>query len=52
MPDFKTRLIYLITAIFIGAGVFFICAYLLKSQEMHAVVNMVKKEIKPVRNIV
>ena len=42
---FKTRLIYLITAIFAGAGVFFISAYLLKSQEIHALVNMVKRRL-------
>ncbi|KUG21915.1 putative peptidoglycan lipid ii flippase murj [hydrocarbon metagenome] len=42
---FKIRLFYLMTSISIGAGVFFICAYLLKSPEMHAVVNMVKRRL-------
>jgi len=42
---FKTRLIYLITAIFAGASVFFISAYLLKSQEIHALVNMIKRRL-------
>jgi putative peptidoglycan lipid II flippase len=42
---FKTRLIYLITAIFAGAGVFFISAYLLKSQEIHALINMIKRRL-------
>jgi putative peptidoglycan lipid II flippase len=42
---FKTRLIYLISAVFVGAGVFFSCAFLLKSQEIHAFVNMLKRRL-------
>lgn len=42
---FKTRLIYLIVAVFTGAGVFFSCAFLLKSQEIHALVNMIKRRL-------
>ena len=42
---FKTRLIYLIVAVFTGAGVFFSCAFLLKSQEIHALVNMLKRRL-------
>ena len=42
---FRIRLFYLMTSILIGAGVFFICAYLLKSPEMYAVVNMVKRRL-------
>jgi hypothetical protein len=42
---FKTRLIYLIAAVFTGAGVFFCCAFLLKSQEIHALVNMLKRRL-------
>jgi putative peptidoglycan lipid II flippase len=40
---FKTRLIYLVTSVFAGAGVFFLSAYFLRSPEMHAVVNMIKR---------
>jgi putative peptidoglycan lipid II flippase len=42
---FKTRLIYLATAIVAGAGAFFISAYVLKSQEIHALMNMIKKRL-------
>jgi putative peptidoglycan lipid II flippase len=42
---FKTRLIYLTCTIVAGAGVFFVSAYLLKSQESHALVNMLKKRL-------
>jgi putative peptidoglycan lipid II flippase len=42
---FKTRLIYLISTIFAGTGVFFICAYVLKSQEIHALVNVFKRRL-------
>jgi putative peptidoglycan lipid II flippase len=43
--SFKTRLIYLISTVIAGAGVFFICAYLLKSPEIHALVNVLKKRL-------
>lgn len=42
---FKIRLLYLITSITIGTCVFFVCAYLMKSPEMHALVNMVKRRL-------
>ncbi|MFZ3056555.1 MAG: lipid II flippase MurJ, partial [Smithella sp.] len=42
---FKIRLLYLTTSIIIGAVVFFICAFFMKSPEMHAVVNMVKRKL-------
>jgi putative peptidoglycan lipid II flippase len=42
---FRIRLFYLMASILIGAGVFFICAYLLKSPEMYAVVNMAKRRL-------
>jgi putative peptidoglycan lipid II flippase len=40
---FKTRLIYLVSTICTGAGVFFVCAYLLKSPEMHGIIRILKK---------
>jgi putative peptidoglycan lipid II flippase len=43
--DFKTKLIYLISAIAVGACVFFVSAYLLKSQEIHSLINMLKKKL-------
>jgi len=43
--NFKTRLIYLTCTIVAGAGVFFISAYLLKSTEIHALIDMVKKRL-------
>ena len=42
---FKTRLIYLTCTIVVGAGVFFASAYLLKIQESHSFVNMLKKRL-------
>jgi putative peptidoglycan lipid II flippase len=42
---FKDRLIYLTVSIFAGAGVFFFCAYLLKSPEMHSVVNILRNRL-------
>jgi putative peptidoglycan lipid II flippase len=42
---FKKRLIYLSVSVFTGAGVFFSCAYLLKSPEMHSVVNIVRNRL-------
>jgi hypothetical protein len=42
---FKSRLTYLASTILAGAGAYFICAYLLKSQEIHAVINMVQKRL-------
>jgi putative peptidoglycan lipid II flippase len=41
----KIRLIYLSVTIFCGAGVFLTSAYLLKSPEMHAVINILKKRV-------
>ena len=43
---FKTRLIYLISTIIAGGGAYFLCAYLLKSAEIHALINMVKKRLR------
>ncbi|MCE5210617.1 MAG: murein biosynthesis integral membrane protein MurJ [Deltaproteobacteria bacterium] len=43
---FKSRLLYLLTAIFVGAGTFFVCAYLLKSPEIHAMINLLNKRLK------
>lgn len=42
---FKTKLIYLISSIIIGAGAFFMSAYLLKSPEIHSMVNILKKRL-------
>lgn len=42
---FQSRLIYLLTAIVVGAGTFFVSAYLLKSPEIHAFVNILKKKL-------
>jgi putative peptidoglycan lipid II flippase len=42
---FKERLFYLTVSIFTGAGVFFLCAYLLKSPEMHSVVSIVRNRL-------
>jgi hypothetical protein len=43
--SFKTRLIYLICTVFVGAGAFFVSAYLLKSPEIHALINLIKKRL-------
>ena len=43
--DFKTRLLFLISAVTAGACVFFVSAYLLKSPEIHAVISMVKRRL-------
>lgn len=45
LVGFKIRLIYLISAITAGAGAFFISAYLLKSQEIHALINILKNRL-------
>lgn len=42
---FQIRLIYLSVAIFCGASVFLVCAYLLKIPEMHAMTNILKKRL-------
>lgn len=42
---FQSRLIFLLTAIFVGAGTYFLCAYLLKIPEMHSIVNILKKRL-------
>jgi putative peptidoglycan lipid II flippase len=42
---FKIRLLYLTTSIIIGAFIFFICAFFMKSPEMHAVVDLVKRKL-------
>lgn len=43
--DFKIKLIYLCSTVFIGVCVFFTSAYLLKSQEIHSLVNALKKRL-------
>jgi len=43
--NFQTRLIYLASTIVIGFGVFFTSAYLLRSQEVHSLINMLKKRL-------
>jgi putative peptidoglycan lipid II flippase len=43
--DFKMKLVYLISTIMLGAGVFFFSAYLLKSQEITSLINMMKKKL-------
>jgi len=47
LANFKIRLIYLIATITAGAGTFFVSAYLLKSREIHALVNILKRRIVP-----
>jgi len=47
LANFKIRLIYLIATITAGAGTFFVSAYLLKSREIHALVNILKRRIIP-----
>lgn len=42
---FKERLIYLMVSVFAGAGIFFLCAYLLKSPEMHSFVNILRNRL-------
>jgi putative peptidoglycan lipid II flippase len=42
---FKTKLIYLVCAIIIGGWAFFASAYLLKSQEITSLINMLKKKL-------
>ena len=41
----QSRLIFLTSSVVAGACVFFISAYLLKSQEIYALINMVKKRL-------
>jgi hypothetical protein len=41
--SFRSRLIYLLSSITAGAATFFICSYLLKSQEIHSVIRLLKK---------
>jgi putative peptidoglycan lipid II flippase len=43
--NFKIKLIYLISAIIIGACAFFTSAFLLKSQEITSLMNMMKKKL-------
>jgi putative peptidoglycan lipid II flippase len=43
--DFKMKLVYLISTVMIGAGVFFVSAYLLKSQEITSLINMMKTKL-------
>jgi len=43
--DFKNSLIYLLTAIGTGVFVFFVCAYLLKSPEIKALINILKRRL-------
>jgi len=42
---FKMKLVYLIMTITAGAVAFFVSAYLLKSQEIHALLNILKKRL-------
>ncbi len=42
---FQSRLIYLLTTIFAGAGTYFLCAYLLKIPEMHSMIKIFKKRL-------
>lgn len=42
---FKTKLIYLISTIMVGVGVFFTSSYLLKSPEIYLLVNMLKNKL-------
>jgi len=42
---FQSRLIFLLSAIFVGAGTYFLCAYLLKIPEMHSIVNILRKKL-------
>lgn len=44
---FEKRLIYLICTVIVGAAVFFICAYLLKSPEIQSIVDRVKNRLNP-----
>jgi len=43
--DFKIKLVYLCSTIAIGIFVFFTSTYLLKSQEIHSLVNALKKKL-------
>ena len=43
---FQARVIFLTSAVVVGASVFFISAYLMKSPEMQALVDMAKKRLK------
>ena len=44
--SFKARLIYLVSTIIVGAGAYFVCTYLLKSTEIHALINMLQKRLR------
>lgn len=44
---FRTRLLYLSATVTAGAATFFISAHLLKSPEMQALANIVKKKLSP-----
>jgi len=44
--QFRARLVYLIVAVITGAMTYFICAYLLKSPEIHSIIGQVKKRLK------
>ena len=41
--SFRSRLIYLLTTITLGAATFFTCSYLLKSPEMQSIIRLLKK---------
>lgn len=42
--DFQTRLVYLVGMIMLGAGVFFLSSYLLKSPETRSIMMLLKKK--------
>jgi putative peptidoglycan lipid II flippase len=42
----QSRLIFLISTVVVGAFVFFVSAYLLKSPEIQAIVHLIKKKVK------
>jgi len=43
---FNSKLIYLVGSVVVGAVIFFVSSYLLKSPEMHSVVNIVRNRLK------
>ncbi|HDQ05079.1 MAG TPA: murein biosynthesis integral membrane protein MurJ [Deltaproteobacteria bacterium] len=43
--DFPQRLLYLGVCIFTGTGVYFVTAYFMKSPEIHALVNVAKRQL-------
>ncbi len=46
--DFAARLTFLLVTVTLGAAIYFLSAYLLKSSEIHALVNLVKKRLNRV----